>query len=379
MMVQQSRRAFLASIGAAALPAAEPTESLFNGRDLSGWSIREGPESAFYVAGGAICASAASAYPAWLRTDRQFENFDLRCEVMFQGWSDGGLYLHAPEYGRPSFCGLKINLFHQKDETPQTNSMGAVFRIAAPRRADLHKPGEWNQLRVVNDWPSLRVFVNGEIVQDLQLDKHEELSRRLRRGYIGLTALGYPLRFRNLRIQELPAKLVQTVLYNAPEDMAKWFVSESNERTPARFEALGRVLRGDGLGHVATRELYRDFDLQLYIRGAKHHNGGVLFRSAGKGLTHPRRYEIQLHDVPEAHYPTGSLYFHKRATYPNIEPEKWFLFQLRAKGRECQVRIDGETVLEYNELKDLEPGHIELQAHQAGRWIEFQKVLIRPL
>jgi hypothetical protein len=180
-------------------------------------------------------------------------------------------------------------------------------------------------------------------------------------------------------VRELPSKQNWTTLFDGPADMQKWFVSESNERAPARFEAYGRVLRGDGLGHIATKELYRDFELQLYIRGARQHNGGVLFRSAGKGLTHPRRYEVQLHDVPEAHFPTGSLYYYKRAKYPQIQEEQWFLFQLAAKGKSCWIRIDGETVLEYDDLKDLEPGHIELQAHQAGRWLEFKRVLIRPL
>ncbi|MEJ7605643.1 MAG: family 16 glycoside hydrolase [Bryobacteraceae bacterium] len=222
-------------------------------------------------------------------------------------------------------------------------------------------------------------WVNDELIQDLKLDSHPELSRRLRSGYIGLTTLGYPLRFRNLKVRELPPKLSWVTLYGSSSDLPKWFVSESKKSAPVRFEPYGAVLRADGLGHIATKELYRDFELQLYIRGAQHHNGGVLFRSAGKGLEDPRRYEIQLHDVPEAHFPTGSLYFHKRSRYLHIEPEKWFLLQLAAKGKHCWVRIDGETVLEHDELKDVEPGHIELQAHQAGRWLEFKQVLLRPL
>ena len=83
--------------------------------------------------------------------------------------------------------------------------------------------------------------------------------------------------------------------------------------------------------------------------------------------------------MPEAHFPTGSLYYLKRSKYPNIRDEEWFLFQLAALGKNCWVRINGETVLEYDDLKDLEPGHIELQAHQAGRWLEFKRVRIRPL
>lgn len=372
--------AFLAAFAAAPrLSAATEETTLFNGRDLAGWHVRSGPESAFYVTDGAVMASPSSAWPAWLSTNREYENFDLSCEVFFKGWSDGGVYIHAPEHGRGGLCGIKINLFHQIDKEPKTNSMGSVFNVVAPRRADVHKPGEWNRLRIVNDWPSLRVWINGELVQDVRIDTHPELSRRLRHGALGFVALGYPFRFRNVTVKELPSKLAWTTLYDAPDDMQKWFVSETHERAPVRFEPCGHVLRADGLGHIATKELYRDFELELYIRGARHHNGGVLFRSAGKGLNHPRRYEIQLHDVPEAHYPSGSLYYLKRSVYPNIRDEEWFLFQLTARGSNCWVRIDGETVLEYNQLTDLEPGHIELQAHQAGRWLEFKRIRLRTL
>ena len=148
---------------------------------------------------------------------------------------------------------------------------------------------------------------------------------------------------------------------------------------PARFEPLGRVLRASGLGHLATREKFRDFDLSLYVRGPRHHNGGILVRSSGRGLGNPRDYEIQLHNVEEAHYPTGSLYYIKRAIYPRIEDEKWFPIQVRFQGRNCQVRVNGDTVLEYDGLENLESGYIELQAHQAESWLEFKEIRIREL
>lgn len=381
--VLPSRRRFGAVLAGAAcsaqLQSAEGSTPLFNGRDLTGWTVRNGPESAFYVAEGAIAASPASAYPAWLSTEREYENFDLSCEFFLRGWIDGGIYLHAPDHGRPSTCGLKVNIFHAQDEKAQTNSMGSVFPVVAPTRANVHKTNEWNTLRIVCDWPQLRVWINGESVQDLKLDTHPELSRRLRRGYLGIVAISYPLRVRNVQIRELPGKEKLETLYEGPADLPKWFISESNKNSPVRFDAYGPVLRGDGLGHLATKEQFRDFDLQMYIRGARQHNGGVLFRSAAKGLTDPRHYEIQLHDVEEAHFPTGSLYHHKRASYPRMADEQWFLFQLLAQGPRCEVRIDGDTVLEYADLKDTEPGHIELQAHQAGRWLEFKKVRIRRL
>jgi hypothetical protein len=376
-----SRRSFgvtaLAALATPRLPGAAP-QSLFNGRDLSGWNVREGPESAFYVSEGEIIASPASAYPAWLGSRQQFENFDLSFDFILKGWIDGGLYIHAPEHGRPSTCGIKVNIFHQQEQTPHSNSMGSIFPVVAPSKANAHKPG-WNTMRVLADWPRLQVWINDTQVQDVSLQSHPELSRRLRQGYLGFTAISYPLRLRNLRITELPPKDTWSVLFDGPADLSKWYIEDSDKRNPARFEAWGSVLHADGLGHLATKEQYRDFDLQMYIRGSRQHNGGIIFRSDAKAQGGTRRHEIQLHDVPEAHYPTGSLYHLKRSTYPNIHDEQWFLFQLLVQGPNCEVRIDGDTVLSYGELKDTEPGHIELQAHQAGRWLEYKQIRIRTL
>jgi hypothetical protein len=49
------------------------------------------------------------------------------------------------------------------------------------------------------------------------------------------------------------------------------------------------------------------------------------------------------------------------------------------KDRSLVIRINGETILEYDRLERLDAGPIELQAHQAGRWMEYKDILIRPL
>jgi hypothetical protein len=222
------------------------------------------------------------------------------------------------------------------------------------------------------DWPRLRVWTNGEPIHDLDVETVPELRHRLRSGYLGLESLSYPIRFRNLRVRELTSKVAWTPLYDTAPDLAKWHVSDGK---PV-FEALDGVLHGDGVGHYATNEKFRDFELQMYVRHAWHHNGGVLFRTDGRG-SNGRHYEIQLHDVEGAHYPTGSLYSYKRGLYPRIEPGQWWLLQLRVKDNTCLVRINGETVLEYDRLENLEEGPVELQAHDAGRWTEYKRILIR--
>jgi hypothetical protein len=43
------------------------------------------------------------------------------------------------------------------------------------------------------------------------------------------------------------------------------------------------------------------------------------------------------------------------------------------------VRINGDTVCEYDRLENQEEGHIELQAHRPGYWTEFKQIRIKPL
>lgn len=370
------RRSFLLS--ATALPAlARAAEDgftpLFDGRSLSGWTVMDGPESAFYVRDGAIVIHEGANFPTWLRSAKQYENFDLRLEFFIQGWMDGGVYLHAPEHGRNAACGMDIKVFHKQDSKPLAESMGAIFPVVPPLKVNVRNRGEWNSMRVLMDWPVLRVWVNDEVVQDLDVESVPELRDRLRKGYIGIESLSYPIRFRNLRIRELPAKDRQDVLYGSPADLEKWFVADGKPK----IEALGEVLRCDQIGYLATREQYRDFELQLYIRQSLWSNGGIIFRSDRNPAA--RHYEIQIHDVENAVYPTGSLYGFKRSVYPKVEPEKWYLFQMKVKGRNCLVRINGENVMEYHQLENLDAGHVMLQAHQADRWIEYKHIQIKTI
>jgi hypothetical protein len=377
------RRDFLTAVAASpailALQTEDGFQPLFDGVSLSGWEIVDGPESAFFVDDGAIVASQSSMYPAWLRSTRSYENFDFRCEFLIRGWIDGGVYIHAPMHGRASWAGLHIKIFHQREEKPRSNSMGAIFPLIVPSLVNVRNQGEWNSMRILTDWPRLQVWVNDAQVQDLNLENHPELRYRLRHGYFGLSALGYPIRFRNLRVRELPGKEAWENLYVTQSDFEKWFVSVSTKNAPARFQALGGVIRAEGGGQLSTRKKYRNFELQLYVRGPKEHNGGIFVRSKGPQAGEMGHYEIQIHNVAEAHYPTGSLYHFMRSVYPRIQDEEWFPMQIRMQDRNCIVRVNGDTVVEYDQLGNLDEGWIELQAHRPGSWLEFKQIRVKQL
>jgi hypothetical protein len=359
---------------AAAVPPAAAPASLFDGRSLTGWTVADGPETAFYVNDGSIVVHESADYPTWLRSSREYENFDFRGEFYVKGWIDSGIYIHAPLYGRPTWEGIQLKIFHQLDQTPVSNSMGSLFPLVAPRKVNVKSKGEWNSFRIRMDWPRLQAWTNDELIQDVNLDELPEFRHRRRSGYLGFASLSYPVRFRNLSVEELPGKDHWDPLYTSPADFDKWVVSDGKPH----FEALGDILRADGTGHFATREKFRDFELRAYIRGAKHHNGGIMFRTAGTG-NHGRHYEIQLHDVEDAHFPTGSLYYLQRSRYPRIGTEEWFPFHLHVRGTSCMVRINGETVMEYDKLDNLDEGCIELQAHRQGYWTEYKNIRVKRL
>ena len=372
-----SRRAFLAAVPAAA--AAWQEESgftpLFNGKSLDGWSVREGPETAFYVDNGDIVVHPGANFPTWLRSRKRYENFDFRGEYFLKGWMDSGIFLHAAEHGRPGWTGFEVKLFHQQEEKPTPYSCGSIFPLIPPSAIKVNNQGQWNSFRILMDWPKLQVWMNGTQVQDLNVESVPELRYRLREGYLGFESLSYPIRFRSLRIRELPARQHWTPLYESARSLEDWFVSDGK---PV-YQPIGSILRLEGLGHIATKAKYKDFELQTYIRTSRWHNGGVIFRSSGGGTHAQRHYEIQLHNVEGAHFPTGSLYHFKRAVYPRIADEKWWLMQLVVSGPNLVVRINGENVLEYDQLANVEDGHVELQAHANGTWAEFKELKIRQL
>ena len=140
-----NRRDFLGATSAVPLFLQAQAEvdftRLFDGKSLKGWTIQEGPETAFYVDDGAIVVHESSGFPTWLRSAKQYENFDFRGEFYIKGWMDSGIYFHAPEHGRPMWNGMQIHIFQQQDETPMPQSMGAIFPVVAAAQSQRQEQG----------------------------------------------------------------------------------------------------------------------------------------------------------------------------------------------------------------------------------------------
>src|SRR5712692_11317387 len=87
----------------------EGFESLFNGKDLSGWKVNEGgkmdvwgaEKGLLYVQGGG---------GGWLMTEKEYSDFELRLEFKMPEKGNSGVALRSPMKGDPAYVGMEIQI-----------------------------------------------------------------------------------------------------------------------------------------------------------------------------------------------------------------------------------------------------------------------------
>lgn len=181
---------------------------LYNKKDLSGWQYSSRwydiDENDFYVEDGIVKTRGASDH--WLMTDRMYDRFILRLEYKIGKGSNSGLFIWAPIPGRPSKTGFEVQLLDDVGQPPKKNGSGSLYNVVAPK-VNAQKPaGEWNEIEFICNDPYLKVTLNEQVIQDINLDQYPETQGRRRRGYIGLQDHSHRVQFRNMRIKPLEAK-----------------------------------------------------------------------------------------------------------------------------------------------------------------------------
>ncbi|HTK74414.1 MAG TPA: protein kinase, partial [Gemmataceae bacterium] len=202
-------------------PVPPPTISegfvpLFNGKDLTGWSVVGEPE-AFTISPTEPALIAHSALPiSRLQTNQDYSDFHLRLEyrVAKRGALSGlDFRMPADSVGERLAPSIVIS------DGPMRRRMGTGSVMLGPRlgftsKADdeYQKPfGEWNQLVLDAVGPRVRVTLNGTIVSDVGLAgsyQNKDAAPEIRRpfGRIALRADKAEVWYRNIQIKELPTK-----------------------------------------------------------------------------------------------------------------------------------------------------------------------------
>jgi len=155
----------------------------------------------------------------WLVSEKEYSDFILEFEVKLTEHGNSGVALRAPMRGDPAFDGMELQLadVRYNPQAKPSELTGAIYRAIAPSK-QVYRPTEWNKCRIELQGTHLKVTLNDEVIQDVDLNNYDQPTKRHdktdappvkdrpRQGHIGfqhLSAKNEPVQIRGARIKEL--------------------------------------------------------------------------------------------------------------------------------------------------------------------------------
>lgn len=389
---------------------AGPWESLFNGKDLTGWRVLNGT-APYVVENDAIVGTTTVGSPnAFLATERTFGDFILELELKQEvGPSNSGVQFRGLSV--PEYMNRRVHGYQCEIDPGERAWSGGIYDEARrgwlypvtlnpPARA-AYKYGEWNLIRIEAIGDSLRTWINGVPVAHV-------IDGMTREGFIALQihsisnadAAGRRVLFRKLRIQT-------TDLQPTPADPI--FVRNLNPNQVSKVEMAGgwRLLwdgkttagwrganrdkfpegawkiqdgefvvagnpdagaeRPEGSGDIVTTEQFAAFEFQAEFKltpGAKSAVKYYVMEQPGATTSSPRGLQYQLLDDekhPDAAKGSGGNHTHAslydliararmpagQAIVPRVREWQFARIVARPDGR-VEHWLNGIKVVEYN-------------------------------
>jgi hypothetical protein len=372
---------------------------LFNGRDLQGWTQRNGTAT-YRVEGDSIGGKTAEGSPnSFLCTDKLYGDFELKFDVKLDSALNSGVQIRSQsEADKPEG---RVN--GPQVEISTDGFAGYIYGEAAggwmtpdqDRQPHQHfRDGDWNSYHVVAFGNRIETWLNGQPVSDLT---HEERFQSHPHGFIGLQVHGigagqgpYEVRWRNLKLRDLSQF---KSLYNGKDlsgwkTTGNWLPQEDGSLLIQPREGERGWERYDD--YLWSEKKYKDFVLDLEYSYPPDGNSGVFFRVGD--ITDPVNQGIEA-QILDSSKTTGELGHHdhggiirtvgasKNMSRP---PHQWNRMVITCVGNHLQVELNGEQIidLQLNEgpMKDrpLE-GNIGLQDHGQPHNIKFRNIRIREL
>ncbi len=306
--------------------------ALFNGKDLSGWTV-EG-DARFSVRDGELRLDGGMG---WLRTDARYGDFELHMEwkAEMAGY-DSGIFIRTPNDGKTPWPQQRSQVNMRSDQ---------VGFVVGSRRAKaasvVHPPGQWNTFDIVCQGKRIVVKVNGETVNRLSF-----LQRKS--GHIGIQAETHRFAFRNVRIKELDTR----PLFNG-KDLSGWREFEHGFSAWKVEEGVLHCTGEPRGGWLRTVETFRDFDLKVDFKYARDANSGICLRAASTGGPSSSGMELQIIDADGPRYKgklkdwqlTGALYAKRGPRGNHVKPAgQWNHIEANCRGDRLVVWLNGYKI-----------------------------------
>ena len=176
-------------------------ESLFNGKNLDGWTLH-GTELWYVEDGLLICESGPEKAYGYLSTNKYFDDFELTLEFKQEANGNSGVFI------RSTVEGTKVSGW-QVEVAPPGNDTGGVYEsygrgwlIKPSKEKDKAlKMGEWNTMRIRVKGDRIKSWLNGTSMISL---KDKKIGQG--KGAIALQIHdggGIKVRWRNLVVTPL--------------------------------------------------------------------------------------------------------------------------------------------------------------------------------
>lgn len=180
---------------------AQKFTSIFNGKDLTGWTIH-GTEKWYVENNLLVCESGPDKKYGYLSTNKNYKNFELKLQFKQEADGNSGVFI------RSSIDGTKISGW-QVEVAPQNLHTGGIYEsygrgwLIQPRPEDEKwlKMGKWNTMKILVDGDEVTSWLNGHKMVYL---KDEKIGAG--EGFIALQIHdggGIKVKWKNIRIKEL--------------------------------------------------------------------------------------------------------------------------------------------------------------------------------
>lgn len=140
--------------------------TLFNGKDLSGWSLKEkNARNGWKVTDGELVndpvqpENGPHVYYGNLRTDKMFNDFNLQLEVKVPQGSNSGVYLKGI---------YEVQVMDSYNRLTDSHNMGAIYSRITPVVGAEKPAGEWQSLDITLCKRHVTVILNGTKIIDNQ-------------------------------------------------------------------------------------------------------------------------------------------------------------------------------------------------------------------
>ena len=170
--------------------------SLFNGKDLSGWTISENGQ--FTVEDGCIVVRGKRAH---LFTKKTFKDFHFKTEIKTEPGANSGLYFHTKHEETWPTRGYEVQVNCSHSDPVKNGSLWGVVRNFDP----IAKDNEWYTMEIIVKGKDVITKVNGKTVVHYTELEGVTAGRRIDQGSMAIQAHDPKsiIRYRNVQIKPL--------------------------------------------------------------------------------------------------------------------------------------------------------------------------------